>query len=693
MGVFDKFSGIGVASGFKLQAKAPIDPRQVVDTIDDRDALITENGAYEGMQVYVKADKKTYLLKDLAAGTWEELGSGGGASELLTIEISVSITETTADVLKTYLNNNPDVLAELEAASSFILKVNKQNIATPDTYVFEQNYKDITTGAQHYFICVHAYGKTTTESTILWFSVESGVVKDVTFKSNDLSSGGGTSVQADYNQNDSTAADYIKNRPFYEETKTAFAEVFNKTLAFEWSTISNTGTSDNKFNGSNPMGGIRGGESVTVIFNGVEYNLTTQDLPADIKEEIEAYGGIGFVAGAPYDVAGAWQPTSDFPFTILYYGISNIEGESMSALTAITSINQASIPVIIKANKTTTVLHKIDPKYINDMYFDKEPKSLTVISNYTIPSMTNSGGEYYCSWHYFDADIYTHYEYLDCYNAIITIDNDSFSAPFAFVASDTPGLEYLAITTPTFRLKIVPTGQNFYLRTTEDLSNKSLTVEIVKIKTKKIAPRFMDLNVLTIDAWRGSDIGSGVKDYINDNEGMVSKISNADVLRIHCIDGVIVFLYEGMEPSVDASAQAEKMRYNVFFSQVLTKSSILTTQYLTITIEDGVCIAASIFSRSVDMEALVTDITVSNLSGTLYSIDSLLASHSRIAYNPSGNERYILNECYRGLDERVFRCLYSKEEGVSGYNLVLTRVSPGKDEYNYNITKITNATT
>ena len=157
MGVFDKFSGIGVASGFKLQAKAPIDPRQVVDTIDDRDALITENGAYEGMQVYVKADKKTYLLKDLAAGTWKELGSGGGASELLTIEISVSITETTADVLKTYLNNNPDVLAKLQAASSFILKVNRQNIAVPDTYAFEQNYKDITTGAQHYFICVHAY--------------------------------------------------------------------------------------------------------------------------------------------------------------------------------------------------------------------------------------------------------------------------------------------------------------------------------------------------------------------------------------------------------------------------------------------------------------------------------------------------------------------------------------------------------
>ena len=224
MGVFDKFSGIGVASGFKLQAKAPIDPRQVVDTIDDRDALITENGAYEGMQVYVKADKKTYLLKDLAAGTWEELGSGGGASELLTIEISVSITETTADVLKNYLNNNADVLAELEVASSFILKVKQQNIAVPYTYVFEQNFKDIGTAAQHYFICVHAYGKDTTRSVILWFSVVSGKVKDITMRYHELRSG-----IPNYNQNDSTAADYIKNRPFYTETEEKTVQIVSGT--------------------------------------------------------------------------------------------------------------------------------------------------------------------------------------------------------------------------------------------------------------------------------------------------------------------------------------------------------------------------------------------------------------------------------------------------------------------------------
>lgn len=52
--------GIAVASGFKLQAQSPIDARFVVDTIADRDELVTANAAYEGLNVYVTATKKEY---------------------------------------------------------------------------------------------------------------------------------------------------------------------------------------------------------------------------------------------------------------------------------------------------------------------------------------------------------------------------------------------------------------------------------------------------------------------------------------------------------------------------------------------------------------------------------------------------------------------------------------------------------
>ena len=52
--------GIPLASGFDLGAKKPLDSRDIVDTIEERDTHVTENRAYEGMTVYVKEDKKVY---------------------------------------------------------------------------------------------------------------------------------------------------------------------------------------------------------------------------------------------------------------------------------------------------------------------------------------------------------------------------------------------------------------------------------------------------------------------------------------------------------------------------------------------------------------------------------------------------------------------------------------------------------
>lgn len=74
--LFDK--GIKLSSGFSLGAKSPLDTREVVKDISERDALITSNIAYEGMIVYVKTEKKHYKLVDLTTPKWEELGSGSG---------------------------------------------------------------------------------------------------------------------------------------------------------------------------------------------------------------------------------------------------------------------------------------------------------------------------------------------------------------------------------------------------------------------------------------------------------------------------------------------------------------------------------------------------------------------------------------------------------------------------------------
>ena len=65
--------GITVASGFKLQAESPIDARFVVDTIAERDELVSIKAAYPGLDVFVKATKKKYMYNGTG---WTEVGSG-----------------------------------------------------------------------------------------------------------------------------------------------------------------------------------------------------------------------------------------------------------------------------------------------------------------------------------------------------------------------------------------------------------------------------------------------------------------------------------------------------------------------------------------------------------------------------------------------------------------------------------------
>lgn len=65
--------GIVVASGFKLQAEALLDARQSVDTIAERDELVTLHAAPAGLMVYVKENKTTYTY----TGTeWQEFSKG-----------------------------------------------------------------------------------------------------------------------------------------------------------------------------------------------------------------------------------------------------------------------------------------------------------------------------------------------------------------------------------------------------------------------------------------------------------------------------------------------------------------------------------------------------------------------------------------------------------------------------------------
>lgn len=75
---FSQMSGIKVATGFKLGGKNPLDVRQIMDTINDRDELVTAGACPEGLTVYVKETKKLYVYNGVS---WSVVG---GSSDVMT---------------------------------------------------------------------------------------------------------------------------------------------------------------------------------------------------------------------------------------------------------------------------------------------------------------------------------------------------------------------------------------------------------------------------------------------------------------------------------------------------------------------------------------------------------------------------------------------------------------------------------
>ena len=134
--LFDK--GIKLSSGFSLGAKSPLDTREVVKDISERDALITSNIAYEGMIVYVKTEKKHYKLVDLTTPKWEELGSGSGGD----LSDYQKIDE---DTLTTNDKTIPGAINELDAEIGNVAHYEKDDTNTGLIVVADGTLTDNTT--------------------------------------------------------------------------------------------------------------------------------------------------------------------------------------------------------------------------------------------------------------------------------------------------------------------------------------------------------------------------------------------------------------------------------------------------------------------------------------------------------------------------------------------------------------------
>lgn len=119
----------------------------------------------------------------------------------------------------------------------------------------------------------------------------------LTMDGNTLKSSGGEQVQSDWNQNDSTAADYVKNRPFYTGDSV-------ETVLVEESTVSFTIATANIYRGAiSTTIELVAGETYKVSWDGVVYECvceTVSGLPVIGNMSII---GLGADTGEPFAIS------------------------------------------------------------------------------------------------------------------------------------------------------------------------------------------------------------------------------------------------------------------------------------------------------------------------------------------------------------------------------------------------------
>ena len=102
--------------GFDVGSSNPIDSRTLKDTIDERDALVSDGKVYENLKVYCKDTKNEYRW---TGAEWEIVDGGSGGIT------DVSMTDY---YTKTEVNN--DFLKKTDAASTYATKTDIETISS-----------------------------------------------------------------------------------------------------------------------------------------------------------------------------------------------------------------------------------------------------------------------------------------------------------------------------------------------------------------------------------------------------------------------------------------------------------------------------------------------------------------------------------------------------------------------------------
>ena len=175
----------------------------------------------------------------------------------------------------------------------------------------------------------------------------------------------GSATQPDWNQNDATQPDYVKNRPFYTGDPVETVLVEESAIPFE----------HNKLNGFY-VGSFKStfspivGETYKVSWDGTVYECT-----CGIFRDATVIGNLSIV--------GAGSDTGE-PFLMNVYN-----GQGIEIATADTSSSHT-----ISISGIVTPVVKIDPKYIRDMYYTADPVE-TVFVEESVVKFEDTGKGFY----------------------------------------------------------------------------------------------------------------------------------------------------------------------------------------------------------------------------------------------------------------------------------------------------------
>lgn len=175
---FANKKGITVASGFKLQAATLLDARGAVETIEERDELVTLHAVTDGLRVYVKADKTLYIRHDnqwIAMPKLEDLNGLANSmnSALQSAFNSITSTKGKADGIASLDNNGKVPSVQLPSYVDDIIEV---AMATDLSQAVGKNGTSITPESGK--IYVDCIGDNASEKTYRWSGTKFSVVSD-----------------------------------------------------------------------------------------------------------------------------------------------------------------------------------------------------------------------------------------------------------------------------------------------------------------------------------------------------------------------------------------------------------------------------------------------------------------------------------------------------------------------------------